>query len=59
MYLRLQKIRYSAYKNKISHLYHMIIQLAGSITVHIFLILHFLRPWVPLVVECELLMEQW
>lgn len=25
----------------------MLIQLSGSITVHIFLILHFLRPWVP------------
>lgn len=31
MYLRLQEIRYSAYKNEICHLYHMIIQSSGSI----------------------------
>lgn len=33
MYLRLQEIRYSAYKNEICHLYDMIIQFSGSITI--------------------------
>lgn len=36
MYLRLQEIRYSAYKNKICHLYHMIIQFSGSIAILFF-----------------------